>query len=306
MNSISTTSTSSIDKKNTESQVQKTTKAHKQTKDQTKSKSNSRKQKHHKMFIGGLAKWITENDLKEYFSEFARIKKVKILKDPKTGLSKGFGFIFFKTYSGLETVICHPERHTIKGRVVDCQEALGLAKERDQKKYTEMNKRRVFIGNVSKEINNKDLTEYFSKFGEVKSAYLLKDYKIDENRRYGFVVFKDIPPAIEVTKFREHIIKGNKCFCEAYKTKEETMKTKNQVGDQTKEKNQKSPGIEWTTGNFEKKRRMEDITKFSEQVSQWHELNSFYTTHSVVRLNRDNRKTVEGRIMGLEHRYHRG
>lgn len=264
-------------------------------------RADSKPQRAFKMFVGGLAKWITEEDLKGYFSNFAKIKKLKILREPKTGNSKGFGFIFFKSYSDLKNVLNHPESHQIRGRIVDCQEALGLASERDQKKFEMMNKRRVFIGNVSKTATDQDLTDYFSQYGCLKSAYLLKDYKENFTRRYGFVVFQRVSSAKEVIRVREHFIKGKMAICEEYKTKDETIgkrkksKKKNRKGKKKLTKAGSNevirskkcyPELEWVQGSEDRNEKNKDIFRISQNLKLWHYHRRWEGKQATLRLNR--------------------
>jgi len=45
------------------------------------------------MYIGNLAYDVTENDLKNAFSEFGEVSSVKIITDKFSGRPKGFGFV---------------------------------------------------------------------------------------------------------------------------------------------------------------------------------------------------------------------
>ncbi len=46
-----------------------------------------------RIYAGSLSKEITEEDLKQAFSEFGQVESVKIILDNYSGESKGFGFI---------------------------------------------------------------------------------------------------------------------------------------------------------------------------------------------------------------------
>lgn len=286
--------------------TQKTTIDHETTSASRSSNSNrelestSPNSVQYKMFVGGLAKWITEEDLTEYFSKYGEVKKAKILKERNSGNSKGFGFVFFKFKEGLTSSLKFPKKHVIKGRIVDCQEALGLACERDQKKYSQMNRRRVFIGNVSKAADDSDLTEYFSKFGKLKSAYLLKDYKENYTRRYGFIVFRDIAPAVEVVKMREHLIKGKIAICEEYKSKNETMKLKTtkkhsqHMSSQEGSSKRMTPDLAWVEGDFERKKRNDKIKNVAQALDIWHRFRPWNGMQGVLRLNRAPQRCSQG------------
>ena len=45
------------------------------------------------MYVGNLSYNVTEEDLKEAFSEFGEVASVNIIKDKYSGQSKGFGFV---------------------------------------------------------------------------------------------------------------------------------------------------------------------------------------------------------------------
>lgn len=49
----------------------------------------------HRIYVGNLHYRIKEKDLLSAFTEFGLIKDVKIIKNRKTGRSKGFAFITF-------------------------------------------------------------------------------------------------------------------------------------------------------------------------------------------------------------------
>ncbi|PVZ98091.1 hypothetical protein BB558_005923 [Smittium angustum] len=49
----------------------------------------------HRMFIGDLNKELSEDTLKRAFSDYPSVTKVRIVRDNKSGYSKGYGFIAF-------------------------------------------------------------------------------------------------------------------------------------------------------------------------------------------------------------------
>ena len=50
-----------------------------------------------KIFVSSLKDSIIESDLKEYFSVYGPVEEVLINRDPETQLSKGFGFVVFRS-----------------------------------------------------------------------------------------------------------------------------------------------------------------------------------------------------------------
>ena len=46
-----------------------------------------------KLFVGNLPYTATEEELKELFGNHGKVEDVKIVREPDTGRSKGFGFV---------------------------------------------------------------------------------------------------------------------------------------------------------------------------------------------------------------------
>jgi len=69
--------------------------------------------------------------------------------------------------------------------------------------------RKLFAGGLAQEATEKDITDYFSKFGEVVSVNLKMDQMTGRSRGFAFVVFKDVETLNKVLQ-EEHAIKGKK------------------------------------------------------------------------------------------------
>ncbi len=61
--------------------------------------------KENKLYIGNLHYRIRGRDLYEMFEEFGPIKHVKLVKDHKTGRSKGYGFVSFESKNTAERAL---------------------------------------------------------------------------------------------------------------------------------------------------------------------------------------------------------
>lgn len=76
-----------------------------------------------KIFVGGLDFRLTNEELKQHFSEFGEIESAVILKDINTGQSRGFGFVTFKSEAVAQDLILNLQHTTINGRKVDIRSA---------------------------------------------------------------------------------------------------------------------------------------------------------------------------------------
>lgn len=91
------------------------------------------------IFVGNLAKDVTEDDLNLAFAEFGNVRSVKIIKDLFTQESKGFAFVempgnteALKAINGLNT-------REIKGKKINVNEARPKV---DNRKRNNFGKRR--------------------------------------------------------------------------------------------------------------------------------------------------------------------
>ena len=83
------------------------------------------------IYIGNLSYHIRENDLRDYFSRFGAIETIKIVRNFRTGRSKGYAFI---TYSNSKQAVKALGAHgkDLQGRSL----VVRIAKSREQRAYT--------------------------------------------------------------------------------------------------------------------------------------------------------------------------
>ena len=72
-----------------------------------------------KIFIGGLLKNATEEQLEDYFGKFGKIKDILVNRSSKSGTCKGCAFIVFEEQRVAEALIQDPSLHDIGGKLVE-------------------------------------------------------------------------------------------------------------------------------------------------------------------------------------------
>ncbi|XP_013781747.1 TAR DNA-binding protein 43-like [Limulus polyphemus] len=147
------------------------------------------------LIVLGLPWKTTEQDLKQYFEAYGEVLMAQVKKDPKTGKSKGFGFMRFGNYESQVRVLS--KRHMIDGRWCDVK----IPNSKQDGQATELN-RKVFVGRCTEDLAADDLREFFSKFGEVTDVFIPKPF-----RAFAFVTFMD-PEVAQSLCGEDHIIKG--------------------------------------------------------------------------------------------------
>ncbi|XP_073002791.1 small RNA-binding protein 11, chloroplastic-like [Typha latifolia] len=72
----------------------------------------------HKLFIGGLSFYTTEEALSEAFSQFGQVIEAKIIMDKVSVRSKGFGFVTFASEDEAHKALTEMNGKILNGRVV--------------------------------------------------------------------------------------------------------------------------------------------------------------------------------------------
>ncbi|XP_041028440.1 heterogeneous nuclear ribonucleoprotein 1-like isoform X2 [Juglans microcarpa x Juglans regia] len=76
-----------------------------------------------KIFVGGLASTVTENDFKKYFDQFGIITDVVVMYDHNTQRPRGFGFITYDSEEAVEKVL-YKTFHELNGKLVEVKRAV--------------------------------------------------------------------------------------------------------------------------------------------------------------------------------------
>lgn len=86
------------------------------------------------IYVGNLAKEVTDEDLKDLFSEYGNITSVKVIKDIYTGTSKGFGFIELSNNEKAKASITELNAKEVKGKNIIVNEARPRNNDRSRRR----------------------------------------------------------------------------------------------------------------------------------------------------------------------------
>lgn len=81
-----------------------------------------------KIYVGNIAFTVSEDDLKETFSQYGAIEDIKLVIDRATGRSRGFGFITFEKQFDAEASLALNDTD-VGGRKI----SVSMAKEREKR-----------------------------------------------------------------------------------------------------------------------------------------------------------------------------
>jgi RNA recognition motif-containing protein len=85
-----------------------------------------------KIYVGNLAYSVTEDELRDAFSEFGQVSNVSVITDKFSGQSKGFAFVEMPSQNEAETAISNLNERPMKGRPIRVNEAKPRTNDRDR------------------------------------------------------------------------------------------------------------------------------------------------------------------------------
>lgn len=75
------------------------------------------------LYVGNLSQKVTEDDLRNNFSEAGEVLSVSIIKDKFSGVSRGFGFVEMATEEGAAEAIKKFNGGDLDGKTITVNEA---------------------------------------------------------------------------------------------------------------------------------------------------------------------------------------
>ncbi len=82
-----------------------------------------------KLFVGGLAFSVTEEELRDAFAEVGELVSATVVLDRMTGQSRGFGFVEFADADTAQRAIDTLNGSSINGRAIN----VNIARERERR-----------------------------------------------------------------------------------------------------------------------------------------------------------------------------
>lgn len=158
-----------------------------------------------KVFVGSLSYNTNEEALRNYFSKFGELVDSVIMKESKTGKSRGFGFVTY-TKSSMVDELQKARPHKLDGRELETKRA--TPREESGKPGAESTTKKLFVGAIKEGLGENELKEYFGKYGKIEDCVIMKDKETNKLRGFGFVTFDDYDPVDKIVLEKIHNING--------------------------------------------------------------------------------------------------
>jgi len=150
-----------------------------------------------KLFIGGLPRHTSTQQLKDHFSKHGRVVDCVVMRW-SDGRSRGFGYITYDNADAANEALKNPQ--PLDGRAIDVKRAVpGTNK--------------LFVGGLPQGVAAAELRTYFSNFGPVSDAVVMMDSTTGRSRGFGFVCFAPGPQgacavSAALANYDQHQLRG--------------------------------------------------------------------------------------------------
>ncbi|KAI9122530.1 hypothetical protein K1719_006370 [Acacia pycnantha] len=137
----------------------------------------------HSIFVGDLAPDVTDYLLQETFrTHYPSVRGAKVVTDPNTGRSKGYGFVKFSDETERNRAMTEMNGVYCSTKAIYPIQAYTTPVNAVPPDY-DMNNTTIFVGNLDLNVTEEELKQTFLQFGEIVSV------KIQAGKGCGFVQF---------------------------------------------------------------------------------------------------------------------
>ncbi|XP_047308981.1 UBP1-associated protein 2A-like [Impatiens glandulifera] len=165
---------------------------------------------HRRIFVHGLGWDATNDQVMTIFTQYGEIEDCKVVMDKFTGKAKGYAFILFKTKAGAKKALKQPQKK-IGNRMTSCQLSSTGGNSQSQQEHT--SGRKIFVANVSPNINSYKLLSLFSAYGEIEEGPLGRDSITGKFKGFAIFIYKTVEGCRKALEDPIKIFEGQQLEC---------------------------------------------------------------------------------------------
>ncbi|KAI3885041.1 hypothetical protein MKW98_002433 [Papaver atlanticum] len=142
-----------------------------------------------KLFVGNLPYDIDSEKLANLFDQAGVVEVAEVIYNRETDESRGFAFVTMSSVEEAEKAVEMFNRYDINGRTLNVNKASpkGSRPERTPRSFGSSSSLRLYVGNLSWQVDDARLEQVFSEHGKVMDAKVVMDRETGRSRGFGFV-----------------------------------------------------------------------------------------------------------------------
>lgn len=170
-----------------------------------------------KIFVGGLPKNCSQEQLLAWASQFGQCSECEVKIDPMTGQPRGFGFVNFSDPAAAQKVVANRDNNMMEGKWIDCKpHTPGGGKAAGGKgSLSDPGNPKLFVGALPKTATEESVRLHFSQFGNLADV-MVKMTPDGMCQGFGFITFEDPASAKAVTdNYDNNMFEGKWVDCKS-------------------------------------------------------------------------------------------
>ncbi|KAL0436002.1 UNVERIFIED_CONTAM: Flowering time control protein FCA [Sesamum radiatum] len=141
-----------------------------------------------KLYVVGIPREATEQDISAVFGEYGHILEVVLLKDKRTGLQQECCFVKYATIEQAERAIgAFHSQYTFPGAAIPIKVKYADG-ERERLGSFGAHVHKLYVGCLNRQSSKWEIEEIFSSFGVIEEIFIVRD-EFKQNRGCAFVQF---------------------------------------------------------------------------------------------------------------------
>ncbi|VFR02861.1 unnamed protein product [Cuscuta campestris] len=143
-----------------------------------------------KLYVGGVPRTTTEEDIQHIFGEYGHILEIILLKDKKIDQKQVSCFVKYRALDDADrAILALHDRYTIPG--AECPLRVRYAEgERERLGNFGEHLHKLYVGGMNRQTSKREIDELFSRYGIIESIFFVRD-RDDQKQHRGcaFVQF---------------------------------------------------------------------------------------------------------------------
>uniref|UniRef100_A0A8C8SCF3 RNA-binding protein 34 n=1 Tax=Pelusios castaneus TaxID=367368 RepID=A0A8C8SCF3_9SAUR len=192
------------------------------------------------VFVGNLPINCTVQMLKSFFKEYGRIESVRFrsLVPAEDTLSKKLAAIKHKMHPNMKYINAYvvfkdegAATKALKKNGTQIASGFHIRVDLASKATSHDNKRSIFVGNLSYEIEDDTVRGHFSECGNVVAVRIVRDKNTGTGKGFGYVLFENTDAVHLALKLNNSELKGRKLRVKRCVEKEKQQKSSDNIKD---------------------------------------------------------------------------